>query len=138
MCRQRLAQQLLLLLQLAHLQGRLLPKMSCQRSGSKRTHTQRHTKGGFEFGKASLLLLNGLDQQRTNNDRYHKERLHRHSRQTVNWKIDPKLADDSVFSNHKERALDSFGVAADVRDLGMMAGDTSNAGHSELLWMYGT
>ena len=93
---------------------------------------------GFEFGKALLLLLNGLDQQRTNIDRCQKESLHRHSRQTVNWKIDPKLADDSVFSNYKERALESFGVAVDVWDLGMTAGDTSNAGHSELLWMYGT
>ena len=82
---------------------------------------------GFAFRPALLLLLNGLDEQRTKTDRQQSERFRRHGRKTVATLQEKGPIGDSVFSQYTQRVSDSFGLALVVLDLGQYAGATSGA-----------
>ena len=82
---------------------------------------------GFAFGPALVLLLNGLDQQRTRTDGQQRERFRRHGLQTVATRQVKDLTGNSVFSQYTQRVADSFGLTVAVWDLGQYAGATAAA-----------
>ncbi len=82
---------------------------------------------GFAIRPALLLLLNGLNKQRTKTDRRQSERFRRHVRKTIATLQEKELIGDSVFSQYTQRVSDSFGLAVVVWDLGQYAGATSGA-----------
>ena len=79
----------------------------------------------FSFTRALLLLLNGLDAQRTKFDA--QERFRRHGLKRVKSIKCEDLAGPSVASQYKERARELYDVDVDVLDLGQYAGQTSGA-----------
>jgi len=79
----------------------------------------------FCFGKALRLLLNGLDDKRTDTDLDQTRRFNRHCHKRVTWH--GVLTGESEFEHYRQRALASLGLVVDVLDLGMAAGSTSNA-----------
>ena len=72
-----------------------------------------------------LLLLNGLDEQRTKYDA--KERFRRHGLKKVKSVECEKLAGLSVCAQYKQRMSDAFHNRATVWNLGQYAGPTSGA-----------
>ena len=79
----------------------------------------------FVFGRALLLLLNGLDSQRTKHDAF--ERFRRHGLKTVRGVHSEMLGGDAVVAQYKQRARDEFHFEPNVRDLGQYAGRTTGA-----------
>ena len=79
----------------------------------------------FQFGQALVLLLNGLDAQRTKYDTL--ERFRRHGTKTVRALDCDVLGEDEVLTQYSQRARDEFQFDARVWDLGQFAGRTSGA-----------
>ena len=91
------------------------------------TTALEHT--SFCFSDALLLLLNGLDEQRTKYDA--RSRFRRHGLRVVK-RIDCKaLGAESVVAQYTQRAQEHCGVKMRVLDLGQYAGQTSAA----CLWL---
>ena len=79
----------------------------------------------FVFGKALLLLLNGLDAQRTKYDT--QERFRRHHNKHVKGIEATQLARGEVVAQYMKRAQEAYDFAVTVWDLGQCAGRTSGA-----------
>ena len=91
------------------------------------TTALEHT--SFCFSDALLLLLNGLDEQRTKYDA--RSRFRRHGLRVVKH-IDCKaLGAESVVAHYTQRAQEECGVEMEVLDLGQYAGQTTAA----CLWL---
>ena len=72
-----------------------------------------------------LLLLNGVDEQRTKYDS--RQRFRRHSFKNVKPIDSEQLGQPSVLEQYKQRARDELGLEATVWDFGQYAGKTSGA-----------
>ena len=68
-----------------------------------------------------LLLLNGIDDNRTKHD--NKERFRRHHLQIVKFINCKKLANLTVFEQYEKRALDQYQIKVSVRDFKQFAGN---------------
>ena len=79
----------------------------------------------FSFGKALLLLLNGVDDKRIKHD--NKARFRRHLCQKVKSIDCQKLADLPVLEQYTQRSQDEFQLSMEVCDFGQYAGRTSAA-----------
>ena len=79
----------------------------------------------FSFGKALLLLLNGIDDKRAKQD--NKARFRRHLRQSVKSIDCQKLANLSVTEQYTQRSQDHCQLSVEVCDFGQYAGRTSAA-----------
>ena len=79
----------------------------------------------FSFGKALLLLLNGIDDKRAKQD--NKLRFRRHHADRVKSIDCQKLAGLSVFAQYRQRAYDHYQINVTVCDFGQYAGRTSGA-----------
>ena len=75
----------------------------------------------FHFGRALLLLLNGLDANRTS------ERFRRHARKTVKAADVEALGEGQVLTQYSQRARSEFNFDPRVWDLGQAAGSTTGA-----------
>ena len=78
----------------------------------------------FNFGRALVLLLNGLDAARAKYDTL--ERFRRHSAKTVRRQAD-NLGDEDVTTQYSQRARTEFNFEPLVLDLGQYAGRTTGA-----------
>ena len=87
--------------------------------------TRALEKSDFNFERALLLLLNGIDEQRTKYDS--RQRFRRHSLRNVKAIDSARLGQSSVLEQYKRRARDEFGLEATVWDFGQYAGKTSGA-----------
>ena len=83
----------------------------------------------FNFGRALVLLLNGLDADRAKYDTL--ERFRRHATKTVRRLDSDKLGDDEVTTQYSQRARSEFNFEPLVLDLGQYAGRTTGA----CLWL---
>ena len=79
----------------------------------------------FAFGRALLLLLNGLDKQRTKYDTL--ERFRRHGSRTVRALGPAGSSREEVQTQYSQRARDEFHFDPVVLDLGQFAGRTTGA-----------
>ena len=79
----------------------------------------------FNFGRALVLLLNGLDADRTKYDT--RERFRRHAAKTVRRLDSDKLGNDEVTTQYSQRARSEFNFEPLVLDLGQYAGRTTGA-----------
>ena len=82
-------------------------------------------KTSFQFRQALVLLLNGLDAQRTKYDTL--ERFRRHSAKTVRALDCEVLGSGEVLTQYSQRTRSELQFDAHVRDLGQYAGRTSGA-----------
>ena len=87
------------------------------------THALEQT--SFVFGRALLLLLNGLDAQRTKYDT--QERFRRHHHKHVMGIEAAELAREEVVAQYTKRVQEAYGFTVTVWDLGQYAGRTSGA-----------
>ncbi len=79
----------------------------------------------FNFGRALVLLLNGLDADRSKYDTL--ERFRRHAAKTVRRVDSGKLGDNEVTTQYSQRARSEFNFEPLVLDLGQYAGRTTGA-----------
>ena len=79
----------------------------------------------FQFQRALLLLLNGLDASRSKYDTL--ARFRRHSTKTVREPDCAKLGNDEVTTQYSQRARNEFNFEPVVLDLGQYAGRTTGA-----------
>ena len=79
----------------------------------------------FNFGHALLLLLNGLDANRSRYD--NRERFRRHTLIYVRVPDCDKLGSDDVKTQYSQRAQNEFHFSPLVWDFGQFAGRTSGA-----------
>ena len=79
----------------------------------------------FNFGRALVLLLNGLDAGRAKYDTL--ERFRRHAAKTVRRLDSDKLGGDEVTTQYSQRARGEFNFEPLVLDLGQYAGRTTGA-----------
>ena len=79
----------------------------------------------FHFGRALLLLLNGLDAQRSKVDTL--ERFRRHAAKTVRGADCSKLGGDDVLTQYSQRAQSELNFDPRLWDLGQVAGRTTGA-----------
>ena len=77
------------------------------------------------FGKALLLLLNGLDTQRTKYDT--QERFRRHQMKQVKGIDLAMLGRDEVVAQYMNRAKEAYGFSVKVWDFDQYAGETTGA-----------
>ena len=79
----------------------------------------------FQFQRALLLLLNGLDASRSKYDTL--ARFRRHSTKTIREPDCAKLGNDEVTTQYSQRARNEFNFEPVVLDLGQYAGRTTGA-----------
>ena len=79
----------------------------------------------FSFPQALLLLLNGLDEQRTKYDA--QDRFRRHALKTVKGIDCTTLAGGPVVAQYMQRAQEVCHVGVTVLELGQYAGHTTAA-----------
>ena len=79
----------------------------------------------FQFQRALLLLLNGLDANRSKYDTL--ARFRRHSTKTIREPDCAKLGNDEVTTQYSQRARNEFNFEPVVLDLGQYAGRTTGA-----------
>ncbi len=79
----------------------------------------------FNFGRALVSLLNGLDADRAKHDTL--ERFRRHAAKTVRRLDSDKLGDNEVTTQYSQRARSEFNFEPLVLDLGQYAGRTTGA-----------